>query len=851
MSGTENKNRLALVCLLLALVTAAVYWPVHGHDFVYYDDNNYVTANPVVQSGLSGPAILWAFTTYRGTSTCWHPLTWLSHELDCQLFGLDAGWHHLMSVALHATNAVLLFLLLRRMTGAFWRSAIVAALFAWHPLQVDSVAWIAERKTVLSTLFLILTVMAYLRHVRAPSAARYLLVFLLLCLGLMAKPSLVIVPFLLLVLDFWPLRRMQNGESRFSFHASRLRRLLLEKLPLMLPVLFVCVITVISQVSVNVLPSLKDLPLSMRVANAFVACLRYTGKAVWPAHLAVFYPYPLSWPIWLVALGVGFFLVVSGLAVKWAASRPWFLAGWLWFLVGLFPTIGLVQTSNHSMADRYAYFPLIGLFIMAVWGVAEWLAGWRYRSFGLPAIASIALMAAVTATGFQVQCWRDTRTLFEHAIKVTTDNGLAQAALGSFYEHQDKFEAAIQHYSAALAAGTNFLGATSFQAFTHDAEGDVLVKQGKVDQAIPHYLRGLELEPTASLIRCNLADALNRLGRPEEAISQYKTVLRQEPGNTRAYHDLAWIWATSVDPRHRDAAQAVEYSKRLVALTGEKSLESWLMLATAYATANRTNDAVRTVQKAVELETAATHQNPRDMLPVALANLALTLVHQDQTDMGVALLSEAARLAHKATDRAELQRQIGVIFSDQRNYAQAAAYYTAALESNPRFAMAHNDLGLDLMSQGDRAGALEHYEQALKLDPQYAEAHRNLATVLIADGKLSEARSRLYEAIRLKPDYVDAINDLAWMLATAPDEKVRDAHEALRLARQAAHLTDERDAGILETLAAAYAEGGDFAQAAITTEQAIKLCEAASQKQLLETLQGCLGLFRAGKPVRQ
>jgi tetratricopeptide (TPR) repeat protein len=236
---------------------------------------------------------------------------------------------------------------------------------------------------------------------------------------------------------------------------------------------------------------------------------------------------------------------------------------------------------------------------------------------------------------------------------------------------------------------------------------------------------------------------------------------------------------------------------------------------------------------------------------VALANLALTLIHQGQTDMGVALLSEAARLAPKATDRAELQRQIGVIFSDQRNYAQAAAYYTAALESNPRFALAHNDLGLDLMSQGDRAGALEHYEQALKLDPQYAEAHRNLATVLIADGKLSEARSRLYEAIRLKPDYVDAINDLAWMLATAPDEKVRDAHEALRLARQAAHLTDERDAGVLETLAAAYAEGGDFAQAAITTEQAIKLCEAASQKQLLETLQGCLGLFRAGKPVRQ
>jgi tetratricopeptide (TPR) repeat protein len=245
------------------------------------------------------------------------------------------------------------------------------------------------------------------------------------------------------------------------------------------------------------------------------------------------------------------------------------------------------------------------------------------------------------------------------------------------------------------------------------------------------------------------------------------------------------------------------------------------------------------------------HKDPRDVLPAALANLALTLARQGQTDMGVALLSEAARLAAKATDRAELQRQIGVIYSDQGKYVQAATYYTASLQTNPRFAIAHNDLGLDLVSQGDRAGALEHYTQALKIDPQYAEAHRNMALALIADGKLSEARSQLYEAIRLKPDYLDAINDLAWMLSTAPDEKVRDAHEALRLAKQAVQLTGEKDAGILETLAAAYAEGGDFAQAISTVEQALKLCDAASQKQLLETLQGCLQLFRAGKPARQ
>jgi len=712
-------------------------------------------------------------------------------------------------------------------------------------------------------LFLMLTLMAYVRYVRGPSAGRYLLVFVLLCLGLMAKPSLVVVPFLLLVLDFWPLGRrqkeecrMQNGESRFTHHASRntqhaLRRLVVEKLPLMLPVLFTCVITLISQLSVNVLPSLKALPLSTRVANAFVSCLRYTGKAVWPAHLAVFYPYPIAWPMWLVAVAVGFFLVVSWLALRGAASRPWFLTGWLWFLVGLFPTIGLMQTSNHSMADRYAYFPLIGLFIMAVWGAAEWLAGWRHRRYGLPAIASVALMAAVTVTGFQVQCWRDTRTLFEHAVKVTAPNGIAQGVLGNFDEQQDKFDAALQHYSAALDTGFTFLGATNFQAFTHNAAGGVLVKQGKVGQAIPHFLRGLELEPTAALIRCNLAAALNQQGKVEEAISQYQTVLRQEPGNTRAYHDLAWIWATSANPKYRDAGRAIDFASKAVALTEEKNPEYLMMLATACAAANRTNDAVRAVQKAVACQSAITRQNPREQFPEALAGFGLALARQGQTDMGVALLSEAARLASKAADRAEIQRQVGVLFSDQGKYAQAAVYYTAALETNPRFAVAHNDLGLDLVSQGNPSAAVEHYAQAIKLDPQYTEARRNLALALRAGGKLSEARSQLYEAIRLKPDYVDAINDLAWMLATAPEEKVRDAREALRLAKQAASLTGDKDAGVLETLAAAYAEGGDFAEAVSTMEQAIKLCDPASQQQLLDTLQNCLALFRAGKPARQ
>ena len=894
MIGTANRNRLALVCLALVLVTAAVYWPVHGYDFVSYDDNNYVTANPHVQSGLSGQTVLWAFTAYKENSTCWHPLTWLSHMLDYECFGLDAGMHHLTSVALHAVNAMMLFVVLRSMTGAFWRSALVAALFAWHPLQVDSVAWIAERKNVLSTLFLMLTLMAYVRYARRPSLGRYVPVFLFLCLGLIAKPSLVVAPLLLLVLDFWPLGRLQlpglasaatassagegphasqrlfgecrsrrkealiipgiggsaTGQSLLTSAPTTLSRLVTEKLPLMLPVLFVCIITVLSQVSVHVLPSLKELPFSTRVANALVSYLRYTGKAVWPAHLAVFYPYPRAWPLWLIGAAVVFVLVVSALAVKWAAARPWFLAGWVWFLAGIFPSIGLLQASNQSMADRYAYFALIGLFIMAVWGLPECLARWPQRNVVLPALAAAALVAALTVTGFQLQSWRDTPALFEHAFKVT-GSATAQAALGNFYEHQDKLPEAVQHYSAALRADPGFLGASNLVAHTESALGAVLVKQDKPDEAVPHFLRGLGFEPTATAIRCNLADAYFRQGKVEEAISEYKTVLRQEQGNARACHDLAWLFATTENAKYRDPAQAVEFARRSVALTDEKKPECWMTLAMACAVANRTNDVIKAVQKTVELQAAATYQNPRELLPAALASFGLELARRGQAEMGVVLLSEAARLAPKADDRAEMQRQVGLIFSGQGKYEQAASFYTAALEANPRLAAAHNDLALDLVSRGDLPAALEHYAQAIKIEPQDTEAHRNMALALIAAGRLSEARSQLYETLRLKPDYVDALNDLAWMLATAPDAKVRDAHEALRLAQHAAELTRQKDAGILETLAAAYAEGGNFAEAIGTAEAALKLCDGPSQKGTLEALRNCLQLFRASKPVRQ
>ena len=845
MSETANCRRTALVCLALVLGTAAVYWPAHGFQFIAYDDPGYVGENVHIRSGFSVAGIVWAFTKMVKDTFYWMPTTWLSHMLDCQLFGVNPGAHHLMSVAYHAVNAVLVLLLLRQMTGAFWRSAIVAALFAWHPLQVDSVAWIAERKNLVSALFLLLTLMAYVRYARKPGPGRYVLVFLLLCLAVMAKPSAVVAPGLMLVLDFWPLRRLEQGAAASgTLHAPRstlhvLARLFLEKLPMLIPVGVTAVATVLVHQSFKALPSLHELPFAVRVVNAFVSYLRYVGKAVWPIHLAVFYPAPKGWPVWLVALAVVFVLFVSVLGVKWAASRPWFLAGWLWFLGGLFPNIGLVQAGTQSMGDRFGYVPLIGLWIMVVWLAAEWLAALRARTPVLAAVAIVPLLAALTVTSIQLRCWRNTVTVFEHAVRVTENNTLAHDLLAATFAYQGKTDEAIAQCKLLLAINPN-------SAPAHRTWGLALEKKGDREQALSHFLRAVELEPASASIRYDLARALDQQGRTEEAIQQYQAVVRMDATDADACNDLAWILATAENPSYRNAGQAVELARRAVASAEGKSPERLMTLAAACMVAGQTNEAVSAVLKAVAPQQG--HGAPE---PTSAGNLGPILIRQGHLAAGMALLSQAARMTTNSAALAEIERQIGLMFSEQGKYETAAAHYTAALRANPRLAAAHDDWGVDLAAQRQFVTAAEHFAEALKVDPRYAVAHRNLALALIAADKPAEARAHLREAIRLQPGYVSALNDLAWLLATCPDGNLRDAHEALRLAKHAADLTDRKDAGILETLAAAYAEDGQFAKASKTVEEAIQLCDAVSQQELLATLENCRQRFRAGQPLRQ
>lgn len=486
-----------LISLLLTFAALVVFWQLADHEFVNFDDELYVTRNSHVQAGLTYQGLVWALTTTHVGN--WHPLTWLSHMLDCELYGLNPGGHHFTSLLLHIANTLLLFVVLKRMTGALRRSVFVAALFALHPLHVESVAWVAERKDVLSTFFWILTMGVYVRYVERPGLNGYLLVLLSFALGLMAKPMLVTLPFVLLLLDYWPLGRFQFGQSsddsnsqshesiNFSNQRSLIFRLVLEKAPFFALAAVSGVVTFLVQQGGGAVCSLDVLTLDIRVANAMVSYVSYMEKMIWPHHLAVFYPHPgSSLPMWQAA-GAGLLLLsVSGLVVRAARRYPYLLTGWLWYLGTLVPVIGLVQVGGHAMSDRYTYVPLIGLFIIMAWSVPDLLSRWRYRNIGLALAAGALLSAFMICTTVQVRHWQNSVALFEHTLDVTANNWLAHNNMGIALARRGKFDEAIAHYSETLRIKPNY-------ARAYNNRGIVLAVQGKTAQAIAHFREALTL----------------------------------------------------------------------------------------------------------------------------------------------------------------------------------------------------------------------------------------------------------------------------------------------------------------------------------------------------------------------
>jgi tetratricopeptide (TPR) repeat protein len=541
---TRNKQYVLLICAGLVLATIVAYEQVRHGDFVDYDDDMYVTENPHVKNGITVESISWAFTTRHAYN--WHPLTWLIHMLDCQLFGTKPGWHHLTNLLLHTINTLLLFGVLKRMTGALWASGFVAAAFALHPLHVESVAWISERKDVLSTLFWLLTMAAYLWYVRRPSLSRYLLTLLCFALGLMAKPMLVTLPFVMLLLDYWPLGRFQleqmtkkaEPQDRKSANSSSqwraFHRLIWEKIPFLALVVVSSIVTVVFQRGGGALVQTGILSLDVRIANALVSYLRYIKKMIYPSRLAVFYPYhSLSLLLSIACLVI---LVIVTLAVIYIGRHRRYLpVGWFWYVGTLVPVIGIVQVGSQSMADRYTYVPLIGLFIIIAWGAADVSAKWRYQKIVLGICSAIVLTILLISTRMQVRHWQNSFTLFEHTLGVTKGNSITHNHYGAFLLEQGRFEKALAQFNEALQISPGF----------HDArknKGSALLDMGKFDEAVATFSELLRAAPDWPDAYYWLGVAYARKGAYLQAIEPFKEALRLRPDWPEAYNDLALVY---------------------------------------------------------------------------------------------------------------------------------------------------------------------------------------------------------------------------------------------------------------------------------------------------------------------
>ena len=823
------------VCGLLLLAVALVFGQTVRHEFVNFDDQVYVYENLHVQNGVTPQGLAWAFTTFDAAN--WHPLTWLSHLLDFQFYGLWAGGHHLTNVLLHAVSAIVLFLVLRQMTGRLWPSASVAAVFAIHPLHVESVAWVAERKDVLSGLFFVLTLAAYLGYVRRPfSMLRYLLVVVCFALGLLSKPMLVTLPLVLLLLDYWPLGRFGKTGSGATDHVytvpgsagsegrrvkderrtenaattmvsgssssaqrtveqagalrSGLFRPILEKIPFLLLAAASCATTLMAQTSA--MTTLEELPFVCRAANAVMSYVAYLGQSLCPTGLAVFYPHPQNALSWWILGGCLLLVSVSIVVVMRRRTRPYLLVGWLWYLGLLVPVLGLVQVGNQARADRYMYLPLVGPSLALAWTTLEFVGNSFVRRW---LCGTACLLALVSLTGLswqQVSIWHDTETLWTHALTSTSRNCLAHSNLALLLSGRGQAEEAIAHYQKALEIKPD-------NAEVHNNLAVNLAGRGQFDSAITHFQKALEIKPDYAEAHNNLALALAGCGQLEEAIAHYRKALEIKPDFPEVHNNLA------------------------VALAGRGQVE----------------EAIAHYQKVLEIKPNFTE---------AHYNLALALAGCGQIEEAIAHYRKALDIKH---DYAEVYNNLAVALAGRGQVEEAIAHYQRALEIKPDYADAHNNFAAALAGRGQVDEAITHLQKALEIKPDYVDARRNLGVALSVREEILKSLAQRREAIRSQPSDAALLNDIAWMLATNPNASVRNGVEAVELAQRALKLAGDNQPAILGTLAAAYAEAGRFPEAVRTGEQAARLAAAKGDRILAQQIRACLELYTSGKPYRQ
>jgi len=704
VNGDRAKSRVALTCLVLGLVTLAVFWPVGGFDFTNYDDEHYISQNAVVKGGLTLDNIRWALTTTY--FSYWHPLTWMSHMLDCQLFGLNAGAHHLTSLFFHVVNTLLVFLVLGRMTGALGRSAFVAALFALHPLHVESVAWLAERKDVLSTFFWLLTVWAYVRDVKRHGTGCSPLALAFFACGLMSKPFLVTLPCTLLLLDFWPLRRIvirpppdpdaaaeptDGLRSPPSAH-SALRTflgLIVEKLPFFAWTAGSCAITYFGTKAAGNTLSADKLSWGFRLSNVPVSYVRYLGKMIWPQDMAVLYPIPSQWALWQVVAATLLLACVSLAVVALVRRAPYLLVGWLWYLGTLVPTLGLIAVGYQSMADRYTYVSLLGLFIMIAWGASDLANRWSWPKLALKTAAAMSIAGCIVVTRLQLHHWRNSVSLWTHAVAATQNNAIAHHNLGNaLFTKHGQLEEPMRHYREALRINPDYLDA-------HLNLGQMLLRLGRLQEATNQFAACLKIKPDYDKAHNNLGGALLTMDQPARAADEFRLALRSNPDYAGAHFNLGLALA-----RLGRFDEAIEhYAAALRLEPGGAATHKWM--GKAFSARNQPAEAASHYFQALRL-------NPNDA--ELQANLGATLVKMGRSFEGLGHLREAVRL-------------------------------------DPALAEAHSELGLALAGQRQTAEAIREYREALRLKPDSPPILNNLAWIL-ATSLTAEFRNG-QEAVKL------------------------------------------------------------------------------------------------------
>jgi protein O-mannosyl-transferase len=685
----------AAVCLFLALAVWAVFGQTIGFAFVNYDDNLNVYENGVVAQGLNLKSVGWAFA--HAQTSNWIPLTTLSHMLDCQLFGLHAAGHHLVNVLWHAAAAALLFLLLREMTGALWRSAFVAALFAIHPLRAESVAWVSERKDVLSGFFFMLTIWAYVRYSRRPSRRGYLAVMVIFAIGLLSKIMLVTLPGVLLLLDYWPLDRL--------YDRGQFLRLVKEKIPLLALALGACVVSVM--VPGLLVTGDARLPLSARLADALVSSVIYVRQMVFPAGLAIPYPNPPNgWPGWEIVVATLLLAAISAGALAFRKKRPYLLVGWFWYLVMLIPVAGIVPISLWAVhADRYTYLPEIGLAIAGSWAVADWSARREYRRAVLAGLMAVVICALMYGASRQTAYWRDSETLWTHSITQDPSNSVAFCNLGSALSHKGETKEAIRQYERALQINPGY-------AIAHCNLGNAFARLGKMDQAVAQYRKALDINPDYAEARSNLGNALVRTGKMEEAFAQFQKALDIWPD----YAEARFSVGAALAQAGRDKEAIAQYRKALD--IWPDYAEARFNLGFTLAKIGQYEEAIGQYRKALEI-------NPR--YEEAHYNLGRALARQGAVEEAVL---EYRTVLELNPGDAEAHSHLGLALAQLGRVPEAVAQYRRALEIKPAYAEARGNLASALARTGQTAEAIAQYRQSLEIDPDQIYVQNSLAWLL-------------------------------------------------------------------------------------------------------------------------